>query len=169
MSIRFYTVNLTRTDSRMKVSLKGLPNTLRGDAWPTSACVVRWSVKSGNRRDPYVYLHLNNIQTALVTRRKVRATLGEYVPNALGYTRAAMLHSKGCNTERWSQSHKLQLSSDWGLQLTLMTLEFVVIGFYQSPVNMSMLLALTEINVPGSFTNFNLWKLKGQRIFNSLW
>jgi len=41
MSIRFYTVNLTRTDSRMKVSLKGLPDTLRGVAWPTSACVVR--------------------------------------------------------------------------------------------------------------------------------
>ncbi len=41
MSIRFYTVNLTRIDSRMKVSLKGLPDTLRGDAWPTSACVVR--------------------------------------------------------------------------------------------------------------------------------
>ena len=41
-----------------------------------------------------------NIQTALVTRRKVRATLGEYVPNALGYTRAAMLQSVGCDTER---------------------------------------------------------------------
>jgi len=56
MSIRFYTVNLTRADSRMKVSLKGLPDTLRGDAWPSSACVVRWPVKSGNRRDPHVYL-----------------------------------------------------------------------------------------------------------------
>ncbi len=33
--IRFYTVNLTRGDSRMKVSLKDLPNTLRGVAWPT--------------------------------------------------------------------------------------------------------------------------------------
>ncbi len=40
-SIRFYTVNLTRSDSRMKVSLKGLPDTLRGVAWPTSACAVR--------------------------------------------------------------------------------------------------------------------------------
>ena len=39
--IRFYTVNLTRIDCRMKVSLKGLPNTLRGGAWPSSACVVR--------------------------------------------------------------------------------------------------------------------------------
>ena len=34
-SIRFYTVNLTRSDSRMKVSLKGLHDTLRGVAWPT--------------------------------------------------------------------------------------------------------------------------------------
>ncbi len=47
----------------------------------------------------YIY-YVYNIQTAVVTRRKVWATLGEYVPNALGYTRAAMLHSKGCDTER---------------------------------------------------------------------
>ena len=40
-SIRLYTVNLTRSDSRMKVSLKGLPDTLSGDAWPTSACAVK--------------------------------------------------------------------------------------------------------------------------------
>ena len=73
----------------------------------------------------------------------MRATLGEYVPNTLGYTRAAMLHSKGRNSERRSKSHKLQPSSDRGLQLTLVTLEFVVIGFYQSPVNLSLLLALT--------------------------
>ncbi len=86
---------------------------------------------------------MNNVQTALATRRKVRATLGEYVPNTLGYTRAAMLQSKGCDSERRSQSHKLQLSSDRGLQLTLVTLEFVVIGFYQSPVNKSLLLAHT--------------------------
>ena len=58
MSIRFYTVNLTRSDSRMKVSLKGLPNTLRGGAWPSSACVVRCPVKSGNKRDLCVQLLL---------------------------------------------------------------------------------------------------------------
>jgi len=75
-SIRFYTVNLTRTDSRMKVSLKGLPDTLRGDAGSSSACVVRWPVKSGNRRDPCVHLHSHNVQTAVATRRKVRATIG---------------------------------------------------------------------------------------------
>ena len=37
----------------------------------------------------------------------------------------------------------MQPSSDRGLQLTLVTLEFVVIGLYQSPVNRSLLLALT--------------------------
>ncbi len=41
-------------------------------------------------------------ETALVTRRKVRATLGEYVPNPLGYTRAAMVRSERCNSERRS-------------------------------------------------------------------
>ena len=43
-----------------------------------------------------------NIETALVTRRKVRATLGEYVPNPLGYTRAAMVDSMRCDSERRS-------------------------------------------------------------------
>ena len=36
-----YEVDLWSPDSRMKVSLKGLPDTLRGVAWPTSACAVR--------------------------------------------------------------------------------------------------------------------------------
>ena len=86
-------------------------------------------------------------------KRKEWATSGVYGPNTLGYTRAAMLHSDGCDSERRSKSHKLQPSSDRGLQLTLVTLEFVVIGFYQSPVNKSMPLALTERNVLGSFVN----------------
>ena len=42
------------------------------------------------------------METALVTRRKVRATLGEYVPNPLGYTRAAMVDSMRCDSERRS-------------------------------------------------------------------
>ena len=49
----------------------------------------------------YIY-YVYNIQTALVTRRKVRATLGEYIPNPLGYTRAAMVCSIGCDSERRS-------------------------------------------------------------------
>ena len=40
----------------MMVSLKGLPDALRGVAWPTSARAVRCPVKSGNERDPYLML-----------------------------------------------------------------------------------------------------------------
>ncbi len=47
------------------------------------------------------------IQTASVMRRKVQSTLGEYVPNPLGYTRAAMLHAMRCDSERRSQSLKM--------------------------------------------------------------
>ena len=38
--------------------------------------------------------------TALETRRKVWATVGLYAPNLLGYTRATMARTMGCNTER---------------------------------------------------------------------
>ncbi len=44
--------------------------------------------------------HVYNMQIAVVTRMKVWATLGVYSPNALGYTRASMLDTTGCNTER---------------------------------------------------------------------
>ena len=45
-----------------------------------------------------------------------------------------------------------------------MTLEFVVIVRYQRTVNMSMPLALTEINVLGSFIS-DLKKLERQKIY----
>ncbi len=51
-SIGFDAGNLTRVDSRMKVSLTGLPDKLRGVAWPSSARTVRRAVKSVNERDP---------------------------------------------------------------------------------------------------------------------
>ena len=38
--------------------------------------------------------------TALETGRKVWATVGLYAPNLLGYTRATMVRTIGCNTER---------------------------------------------------------------------
>ncbi len=40
----------------MKVSLKGLPNKLRGSAWPSSARTVKRTVKSVNEQDPCPYL-----------------------------------------------------------------------------------------------------------------
>jgi len=44
--------NLTRGDSRLKVRLKSVPDTLRSGAWPSSVRVVRCPVKSGNEQDP---------------------------------------------------------------------------------------------------------------------
>ena len=42
------------------------------------------------------------IQTALVTRMKAWATLGEYSPKTLGDTRASMVDTMRCNSERRS-------------------------------------------------------------------
>ena len=42
------------------------------------------------------------VGTALETRRKVQATVGLYAPNLLGYTRATMVRTLGCNSERRS-------------------------------------------------------------------
>ena len=42
----------------MMVSLKGLPDKLRGGAWPSSARTVRRAVKSVNERDPHPMLRL---------------------------------------------------------------------------------------------------------------
>ncbi len=40
----------------MKVTLKKLPDELRGGAWPSPARAVRRPVKSGNERDPHCKL-----------------------------------------------------------------------------------------------------------------
>ncbi len=42
------------------------------------------------------------VETALETRRKVQATVRLYAPNPLGYTRATMVGTMGCNSERRS-------------------------------------------------------------------
>ncbi len=92
----------------MKVSLKGLPNKPRGGAWPSSARAMKCPVKSGNERDLYLQLlaalrrteHIAG--TALETGRKVQATVGLYAPNLLGYTRATMVRTMGCDSERRS-------------------------------------------------------------------
>ena len=42
------------------------------------------------------------VRTAPEMERKVQATVGLYAPNLLGYTRATMVGTMGCNTERWS-------------------------------------------------------------------
>ena len=42
----------------------------------------------------------HTMETASERRRKVQATLGLYAPNLLGYTRATMVVTMGCDTER---------------------------------------------------------------------
>ena len=44
----------------------------------------------------------HTIETARVSGRKVWATVGQYVPNLLGYTRVAMVRTMGCNPDRGS-------------------------------------------------------------------
>jgi hypothetical protein len=102
----------------MKVRLKTLLDEPRGSAWPSSARAVRCPVKSGNERDLRLQLltaacrteHI--VETALETGRKVQATVGLYAPNPLGYTRATMVRTLGCNSERRSQASKPHLSSN---------------------------------------------------------
>ncbi len=92
----------------MIVSLKGLLDKPRGSAWPPSAHAVRCPVKSGNERDLYLQLLATSnriehiVGTALERGRKVQATVGLYAPNLLGYTRATMVRTMGCNSERRS-------------------------------------------------------------------
>ena len=52
-----------------------------------------------------------------------------------GYTRATMVGTEGCETARWSQSHKAGLSSDWSLQLDSMKSESLVISGQHTEVN----------------------------------
>ncbi len=62
-------------------------------------------------------------------------TSSPHGPYVQGYTRATMVGTKGCDTARWSQSHKADLSSDWSLQLDSMKLESLVIADRHAAVN----------------------------------
>jgi hypothetical protein len=58
-------------------------------------------------------------------------TSSHHAPYALGYTRATMAGTTGCDTARWSESLKAGLSSDWSLQLDSMKAELLVIANQQ--------------------------------------
>jgi hypothetical protein len=55
---------------------------------------------------------------------------------AQGRTRATMAGIEGCQTARWSKSHKAGLSSDRRLQLASVKSESLVIADQQAAVNM---------------------------------
>ena len=56
---------------------------MTGDAWPSSARVVRCLVKSINERNPYCLLYFSG-KTAPVTGRKEGMMSGQYFPYVLG-------------------------------------------------------------------------------------
>ena len=62
-------------------------------------------------------------------------TSNHHAPYDLGYTRATMDGTKGCETARWSQSHKTIFSSDCRLQLAYMKPESLVIADQNAAVN----------------------------------
>ena len=59
----------------------------------------------------------------------------QYVPYIQGYTRVTMVSTKGRKAARWSQSQKINLSSDWSLQLDSMKSESLVIVDQNATVN----------------------------------
>lgn len=66
---------------------------------------MRCPVKSGNEQDLCPQLLTGSatehiVGTALERERKVQATVGLYGPNLLGNTRATMVGTMGCDTER---------------------------------------------------------------------
>ena len=63
--------------------------------------------------------------------RKEGTTSSHHGPYVQGYTRATMVHIEGSKPVMASQSQKVHLSSDWGLQLDPMKLESLVIAYQQ--------------------------------------
>ena len=106
-----------------------------GGAWLSSARVVRCWVKSRNERNPCPVLPAVRPGThrilPVTNRRKVGMTSSHHAPYVQGYTRATLAHTKGCNTVRWSESHKVRLGSDWRLKLASMKVELLVIADQQ--------------------------------------
>jgi hypothetical protein len=62
-------------------------------------------------------------------------TSSTHGPYGLGYTRATMVITVGCNSANWSKTFKNYLSSDCSLQLENMKLESLVIANQKVAVN----------------------------------
>ena len=112
---------------------------MTGAAWLSSARVVTCWVKSRNERNPCPLVASIQLGTLRrrpgLTGRKVGMTSSPHGPYAWGHTRDTMDITKGCKTERWSQSQKGVHSPDWSLQLDSMKLESLVIADQHAAVN----------------------------------
>ena len=71
----------------------------------------------------------------MISRRKVGMTSSPHGPYGLGYTRATMAATEGCDPARASESQKTVLSSDCSLQLDCMKSESLVIADQHAAVN----------------------------------
>ncbi len=71
----------------------------------------------------------------MTNRRKVGMTSSHHGPYELGYTRATMAGTKGCQPARGSQSQKTSRSPDCSLQLDCMKSESLVIADQNAAVN----------------------------------
>ena len=77
---------------------------MTGDAWLSSARVVRCTVKSGNERNPCAVLQYSQ-QTACAKQEEGGDDVKSACPSdALGDTRATMGGITGRQTARWSKS-----------------------------------------------------------------
>ena len=62
-------------------------------------------------------------------------TSSHHAPYVLGYTRATLADTKGCDAARRSESQKVGLGSDWRLKLASMKSELLVIAGQHTAVN----------------------------------
>ena len=58
-------------------------------------------------------------------------TSSHHAPYVLGYTRATLADTEGCDAARRSESQKVGLGSDWRLKLASMKSELLVIANQQ--------------------------------------
>ncbi len=72
-----------------------------GAAWLSSACVVKCTVNSGNMRNPHLVLFFYK-KLPPIRRRKVGMTSNQHGPYVLGYTRATMAATMGCQAAKRS-------------------------------------------------------------------
>ena len=71
----------------------------------------------------------------MINRRKVGTTSSHHGPYGMGYTRATMVCTEGCEPAKVSGSLKAYRSPDWSLQLDSMKSESLVIANQNVAVN----------------------------------
>src|SRR5688500_19960946 len=82
----------------------------------------------------------------VTNRRKVGMTSSHHGPYGQGYTRTTMVGTEGCNTARWRQSKKANLSPDRSLQLDFVKSESLVIANLQCRGEYFLCLCSNHVN-----------------------